>query len=68
MNPQKTHRARARYLRACFEINFDPLPPGGSSRDGGIVAAVLKQTDATKRVPPFIKHSLSLEHLRGKMG
>jgi len=45
-------------LSACFEIIFDPVPSGGPSREGGIVAAVLRQTDATKRVPPFLKHAL----------
>ena len=46
-------------VRACCEINFGTVPPGGTSRDGGIVAVALRQTDATERVPPILKHPLS---------
>ena len=46
-------------VRACCEINFGTVPPGGTSREGGIVAGALRHTDAKVRVPPILKHPLS---------
>jgi len=43
-------------LRTCFDINFDHVLPGGPRF---VVAAVMKQTDAPKRVPPILKHAIS---------
>ena len=43
-------------LIACLENNFDSVPPGGPR---SVVAAAMRQTDATERVPPVLKHALT---------
>ena len=50
--------AAGEILRVCFEIIFDTMPPGGPRF---VVAAVLRQTGAPKRVPPILKHSLTIQ-------
>ena len=50
---QKVGRQR---LRARLEIIFDPVPPGGPR---SVVATAMRQTDATERVPPILKHALT---------
>jgi len=63
--PYSGRFAKSAVDRACFEINFGPVPPGEPSRDGGIVVAVMRQTDAmlrgsvqAPRVPPILKNAL----------